>query len=75
MTNEEAAHKFVEAMIGAGASFERIEQYIEERADLSNDVRSALWLLAWCETDPEQRRSVIRELTASVVGSRNAQTA
>jgi hypothetical protein len=54
-------------MLGAGASFEHIEAYIEGRRDLPADVKSALWLLAWCETDDRHRRDVVDALMAALI--------
>ena len=51
----------VEAMIRVGVSFEHIEAYIDN-ADIHPDLKNALWLLAWCETDAGQRRVLVREL-------------
>jgi hypothetical protein len=54
----------VEAMIRAGARFEQVESYIDGCRGLTREVRSALWLLAWAETTPGERRRVVRELVA-----------
>ena len=54
----------VEAMVADGRSLESIEHFIEDRAHLSRDVRSALWLLAWTETSRERRRQRVAELIA-----------
>jgi CelD/BcsL family acetyltransferase involved in cellulose biosynthesis len=58
----------VEDMLEAGASFEGIEAYINGRRDLTREMRSALWLLAWAETTTQERRRVVREL---LVGARS----
>lgn len=55
----------IDAMVGEGVPFERIEARIEELA-LSGDAKSALWLYAWAETDRPTRRQVVRELLAAV---------
>jgi hypothetical protein len=52
----------VEAMIADGQSLESIEGFIEDRAHLSGEARFALRLLAWTETDRENRRQRVAEL-------------
>jgi hypothetical protein len=37
----------VEVMVATDCSFESIEDFIENETHLSEDARSALWLLAW----------------------------
>jgi hypothetical protein len=66
METVESARHDVEAMLGVGAGFEHIEAYIEGRKDLTPDVKSALWLLAWCETDEHHRRDVVDDLLAGL---------
>jgi len=54
----------VDAMIGQGAPFNRIEAYIEA-LPLPHVQLSALWLLAWAEaTDPATRRRIVTETLA-----------
>ena len=50
----------VERMISAGRSFPVIEDRIE-RMIVSDDLKSALWLLAWSEQAVEERRRMINE--------------
>jgi hypothetical protein len=61
-----ATYMAVEDMIRTGESFERIEAFIDEHA-LNRDLANALWLLAWCESDADQRRGAIRELLGGLV--------
>lgn len=56
----------IERMLAADTAFEHVEAYIEARRDLSDDQRSALWLLAWCETSEDNRRTVVRSLLAEL---------
>ena len=51
-------------MVASGQSLESIEGFIESGPHLSEDVRSALWLLAWSETSRENRRQRVAELMA-----------
>jgi hypothetical protein len=52
----------VEGLIGQGARFEDIEEYIETLR-LPSEQLGALWLLAWAEaTDPATRRRVVADL-------------
>jgi hypothetical protein len=54
-------HHAVNTMIGEGALFDQIEDYIDTLA-LPQEQLSALWLLAWAEaTDPATRRRVVAE--------------
>jgi hypothetical protein len=54
----------VERMLEQGASFENVEAYIDGRRDLPPAAKSALWLLAWAETDREERVKAAREMVA-----------
>ena len=54
----------VEAMVATGSSWESIEDFIETRTHLSEDARSALWLVAWSETSRENRRQRVAQLMA-----------
>jgi hypothetical protein len=51
----------VEAMAANGCSLESIEDFIEGRTHLSEEERSALWLLAWTEIRRENRRQRVAE--------------
>lgn len=52
----------VERLIGRGARFEDIEEYIET-LPLPSEQLGALWLLAWTEaTDPATRRRIVADL-------------
>ena len=57
----------VDELIAAGAEFASIEAYIEQLSGplIDSEVRSALWLIAWCETSPAARREAILELWAA----------
>jgi hypothetical protein len=58
-------HQAVNTMIDQGASFDRIEDYINALA-LSEQQLGALWLLAWAEaTDPATRRRIVAETMSS----------
>jgi hypothetical protein len=60
------AQAVVERMIGDGAPFEDIEQYIDA-LPLPSEQLGALWLLAWAEaTDPVTRRRVVADALAGV---------
>jgi len=52
----------VDAMLDRGCCFDEIERYIEERRQLSEEAKSALWLYAWVETSAHQRRRAVGEL-------------
>jgi hypothetical protein len=43
-------------MLYASARFAEIEDYIEDNMDLSEEDRSALWLVAWAQTTRRQER-------------------
>jgi hypothetical protein len=45
----------VDWMLTIGADFAEIENYIEERVALSEDLKSVLWLYGWAETRRQQR--------------------
>lgn len=45
-------------LIGRGESFERVEEWIEDRP-VSDHQKSVLWMLALAEYPREQRRSVL----------------
>jgi len=58
-------HHAVNRMIDSGASFDRIEEYIDTLV-LPEAQLGALWLLAWAEaTDPATRRQVVAETLGS----------
>ena len=54
--------RLVGAMVANGLSLESIEGFIAGETNLSEEVRSALWLLAWSETRSENRRQRVAEL-------------
>jgi hypothetical protein len=53
----------VERMLGAGQSFELVEEFIS-RQSISAEQKSALWLLAWAEADGATRRRVVAPILA-----------
>jgi hypothetical protein len=55
----------VEYMLDGCVPLEQIETWIEDR-DLPNEAKSALWLLAWIETDRRGRRRAVGELLAGI---------
>jgi hypothetical protein len=55
----------IDAMMAAGVSFERIETEIE-RLHAHDDVKSALWLYAWTESDRATRRRAVAEIIAGL---------
>ncbi len=61
MKNERAC---VEGMVGEDVRLEDIEKYIEGCVHLPEDSKSALWLLAWTETNRHERRRAVVELIA-----------
>ena len=55
--------RVVEGMVADGRSLKSIEDFIEDRTHhLSEEARSALWLLAWSETNRENRPRRVGEL-------------
>jgi len=54
--------RVVEAMVANGCSLKSIDYFIEGRAHLSEEDRSALWLLAWSDSGHENRRQRVAEL-------------
>ena len=59
-----SAQSDVEIMLATNVAFADIETYIEGRVDLSASAKSALWLLAWTDTNRPDRRRAVRELLA-----------
>ena len=59
------AQSRVEYMLDECLPLEQIEMWIEDR-DLPHDAKSALWLLAWIETDRRGRRRAVGELLAGI---------
>ena len=58
-------HHTVNRMIDRGATFDRIEDYINTLT-LPGEQLSALWLLAWAEAaDPATRRQAVEETLGS----------
>jgi hypothetical protein len=53
----------VEYMLDEGLPLEQIEAWIED-SDLTQEAKSALWLVAWVESDRNGRRSAVGELLA-----------
>lgn len=53
----------IDAMLSEGLPFEHIEARIEA-ADMHPEYKNALWLLAWVETSPADRRRAVREMAA-----------
>ena len=51
----------VETMIEQKDTFEQIETFIETLL-IPAEVKSLLWLLAWAEAEPGERREVITSL-------------
>jgi hypothetical protein len=66
LTPTENARQEVDEMIERDVPFEHIESYIEARRDLNAELRSALWLLAWCETSDDRRRAVVNSLLSEL---------
>lgn len=55
----------LERRITAGAGFLDIEEWVEDiRAP--DDVKAALWLLAWSEQEPDTQRRVVCEALAAM---------
>ena len=52
----------VAAMIHAGASFDAIEDQIQQSPDLVDDERSALWLYAWSQQGRRWQRTAATQL-------------
>jgi hypothetical protein len=55
----------VEQQLADGVPFGLIEDYIEDHVQ-EGSVKSALWLLAWAETDHDTRTAVIDSLLIDV---------
>jgi hypothetical protein len=53
----------VERMLQRGHSFELVEEFIN-RQPISEEQKSALWLLAWAEADVGTRRRVVAPILA-----------
>ena len=59
----------LERRLRAGEAFEEIEDWVDDlRA--SEDVKAALWLLAWTEQELTTQRRVVREALGHLTGSR-----
>jgi hypothetical protein len=54
----------VEGMLQSGQSFELVEEFINRQL-ISEEQKSALWLLAWAETDGATRRRALAPILAS----------
>jgi hypothetical protein len=57
----EAHRDEVERRVSAGEPFSRIETMIES-ADVTDDGKAALWLLAWSEQPKRVRRSIVTDV-------------
>ena len=57
----------VEQMVREGRSFHDVESYVT-RATLTDDEKSALWLLAWAEQERGAQRRLAKETLALVSG-------
>ena len=57
----------IDALLGAGLSFDDIEAHIEGMA-IAEDAKSALWLYLWVETDRPARQQAVREVLAGITG-------
>jgi hypothetical protein len=55
----------VQYMLDEGLPLEHVETWIED-CDLPPEAKSALWLLAWLETDRNGRRHAVGELLAGI---------
>jgi len=62
----QAARAQVERMLAARVGFAEIEKYIEDDVELPSDSKSALWLLAWSETNRRERRHAVGELLSGL---------
>lgn len=49
----------VERMLDHDVRLEDIEMYIETCVDLPDDTRSALWLVAWTQSNRHERRRAV----------------
>ena len=56
----------VEQMLDENFQLEDIEIYIETCVHLPEDTRSALWLVAWTETNRHKRRRAVVDLMAGI---------
>ncbi len=55
----------LERRLSAGADFLEIEEWVDDiRA--SDEVKAALWLLAWSEQEPATQRRVVCEALAAM---------
>jgi hypothetical protein len=55
---------YVERMLDEDVHFGDIELYIDTCAHLSEETRSALWLVAWTQTNRHERRRAVGQLIA-----------
>lgn len=55
----------IDALLGAGLSFDDIEAHIDAMA-IAEDAKSALWLYAWIEIDRPSRQQAVREVLADI---------
>jgi hypothetical protein len=54
----------VERMLRDGHSFELVEEFINHQV-ISDEQKSALWLLAWAEADGGTRRRIVAPILTS----------
>jgi hypothetical protein len=54
----------IDALVLEGVPFDEIEDLIEETQQ-DADVKAALWLYAWVETDRADRQQAVREIVAA----------
>ena len=55
--------------LSAGQGFLEIEDWVDE-IQAPEDVKAALWLLAWSEQEPMTQRRVVCEALGHLAGSR-----
>ena len=61
----------LERRLTAGAGFFEIEEWVED-IHASDDVKAALWLLAWSEQEPATQRRVVCEALVAMTPSATA---
>ncbi|MBV9168243.1 MAG: hypothetical protein JO321_09400 [Solirubrobacterales bacterium] len=59
----------LERRLTAGETFPAIEDWVED-ISASQDVKAALWLLAWSEQEPLVQRRVVREALGHLAHAR-----
>ena len=63
----------VEQMLDELVPLEDIEMYIETCVQLPEDTRSALWLVAWAQTNRHERRRAVGQLIVGTAHDLGAQ--